>query len=268
MGVVKIMTEFLTSVLEGLLQGLTEYLPVSSSAHLSIFQYVTGGAEQGLAFELVLHLATVCATLVYFCKDIIALLVEFFQGFAARQGEKGEGWYFGWAVLFGSVPTAIIGLLLEPFVKNAVESMRCIGAALIVTSLILLSLKFISMGKRKICISIGIIVGIAQGFAVIPGISRSGLTLAAALLCGLSAAEAFRFSFLLSLPAVVGASLLEFSHAGAFSALPAGWFAGACAAFISGLGALALFRRTVIRGRWVIFSLYCALVGLFALFIL
>ncbi len=268
MGAVKIMTEFLTSVLEGLLQGLTEYLPVSSSAHLSIFQYVTGGVDQGLSFELVLHLATVCATLVYFYKDIIALLVEFFQGFSMKRREKGEGWYFGWAVLVGSIPTAVIGLLLEPFVKNAVTSMRCIGAALIVTSAILFSLNFIPQGKRKICISIGIIVGIAQGLAVIPGISRSGMTLAAALLCGLSATEAFRFSFLLSLPATCGAALLELLHAGAFAALPAGWFAGAFAAFISGLGALALFRRTVIRGRWIFFSIYCALVGLLALFVL
>ncbi len=261
------MNEFITSILEGVLQGATEFLPVSSSAHLSIFQYLTGGAE-GLSFELVLHLATVCATLIYFGKDIVALLVEFLKGFVTQPEQKGEGWYFGWAVFFGSIPTAVIGLALEPFVKDAVSSVRFIGAALLVTSAILFSLSFISQGKRKICISIGIIVGIAQGFAVVPGISRSGMTLAAALLCGLSAPEAFRFSFLLSLPATCGAALLELSHANVFAALPAGWFAGFCAAFISGLGALMLFQRTVIRGRWSFFSLYCAAVGLVALFVL
>lgn len=261
------MSEFLSSLIQGILQGLTEYLPVSSSAHLSIFQSVTGISGDNLAFDLVLHLATVCATLVYFRRDIITLLIQFFQGFAPREKKREDGWFFGWAVLLGSVPTAVIGLLLEPLVKSAVLSMRCVGAALLVTGLLLLFLEFIPQGKRKICVSIGLIVGIAQGFAVFPGISRSGATLFAGLLCGLNAAEAFRFSFLLSLPAILGASALELSHVGAV-ALPEGWAAGALAAFVSGLASLVLLHRTVVRGQWKVFSLYCVILGLAAIFVL
>lgn len=263
------MTETISSVLQGLIQGLTEYLPVSSSGHLSIFQNLTGTGAPDLLYDLTLHLATVCATLVYFGKDIVKLLIEFFKGFRPSPLPKDEGWYFGWAVIFGSIPTAVIGLLLEPAVKGASSSMIYIGVALIVTAMILWVLSYIPQGNRKICISIGLIVGIAQGVAVFPGISRSGMTLAAALICGLKADEAFRFSFLLALPAICGASLLEFLKAGTSNAvLPAGWGIGAACAFLSGLAALYLLHRTVVRGQWKVFSIYCAAAGLLALVVL
>ena len=105
-------------MIQGLIQGLTEYLPVSSSAHLTIFQHLTGCSASGIAFDLLLHLATVRATVVYFAKDIIVLLCEFFVSFRMPVGQKREGWYFGWAVILGSIPTAVIGLLLKPVVER------------------------------------------------------------------------------------------------------------------------------------------------------
>lgn len=260
------MIPFISSLSQGVLQGLTEYLPVSSSAHLAIFQHVTGNGEAGLAFDLVLHVATVCSTLVYFRKDILKLLWEFFHGFGAPEKQKPEGWYFGWAVIFGSVPTAIIGLLLKPFVEKIGTSMTGVGGALLVTSALMSILAVVPAGTRKICVSIGLVVGIAQGIAVIPGISRSGATLVAGILCGLGAAEAFRFSFLLSLPAITGAAVLELRHsAGAGVSLPEGWLGGALFAFVFGLIALYWLHRTLLRGRWWIFALYCGALGLVAL---
>lgn len=256
------MSEFTSSLIQGLIQGLTEYLPVSSSAHLAIFQNVTGTPAAGLAFDLLLHVATVAATVVFFAKDIVALAREFFSGFRMPAGKKAEGWYFGWAVIFGSIPTAALGLLLEPCVERCSQSMGFVGSALIVTALMLFALSFLRPGTKKICISAGLIVGAAQGLAVFPGISRSGTTIAFGLLCGLSAAEAFRFSFLLSLPAIVGAALLEARHV---SGVPAsGWLAAMAVAFCSGLAALYLLRRVTLAGKWRVFAVYCAAVGLLA----
>lgn len=260
------MTPFVSSLSQGVLQGLTEYLPVSSSAHLAIFQHVTGNGGAGLAFDLILHVATVCSTLVYFRKDILKLLFEFFHGFGVPGKQKADGWYFGWAVVFGSVPTAVIGLILKPWVGKIGASMTSVGCALLVTGVLLMVLAAVPAGKRKICVSVGLIVGAAQGIAVIPGISRSGATLAAGVLCGLSAAEAFRFSFLLSLPAITGAALLELRHsAGTGALLPEGWLYGALLAFISGLAALYWLHRIVLRGRWRLFAAYCGILGIGAL---
>ncbi len=262
-------SEFLSSVLQGLLQGITEFLPVSSSGHLTIFQHLFGGLESGLTFDLVLHLSTVLATLLYFRKDILRILAEFFSGFSAPRSERADGWYFGWAVIFGSVPTAVLGLLFKPLVLKASASTLFVGSALILTGVLLFLTSLIPPGKRKICVSLGLIIGAAQGIAVFPGISRSGMTLAVGLLCGLSAAEAFRFSFLLSLPAIVGAAALELRHLEAAAALlPAGWLAGAGTAFLSGLAALCLLHRVVIRGRWRVFAVYCVCAGFFAIFFL
>ena len=256
------MSDFMSSVLQGILQGMTEYLPVSSSGHLVIFQHVFGGMKQSLAFDLLLHLATVLSTLIYFRRDILSLLAEFFRGFASSRDERGEGWFFGWAVLFGSVPTAVIGLLLKDSVEAAGQSLVFVGSALFVTGAVLFLTSLLPQGRKKICVTIGIVVGIAQGLAVFPGISRSGMTLAAGILCGLSAAEAFRFSFLLSLPAVTGAALLELSEGIQAAELPQGWAAGA---FLSGIAALYLLRRFVLRGKWRAFALYCAAAGLLTL---
>ena len=261
------MSELAQSVWQGLIQGLTEFLPVSSSGHLAIFQHLTGTGEPSLVFDLVLHLATVCATLLFFAKDIVRLLCEFFTGFA-KGGEKKEGWRFGWAVIAGSVPTAAIGLFLEPLVKSLGSSMTAVGAALLATSALMFLLCFIGGGKRDINVATGIAVGIAQGLAVFPGISRSGATIASGILCGLRSPQAFEFSFLLSLPAIVGASLLEFKDIDLTAALPDGWLIASALAFFSGLAALYALRGAVIKGKFLVFGAYCFVLGSAVLFFL
>ena len=146
------------------------------------------------------------------------------------------------------------------------QSLTFVGCALCVTAALLLALSFLRPGTKKICVSIGVIVGVAQGLAVFPGISRSGLTLLAGILCGLSAVEAFRFSFLLSLPAVCGAALLELRHFD--GVLPAGCAAAMAVAFVFGVISLCLVHRVVVSGRWRFFAAYCAVVGLSVIFCL
>ena len=260
------MNEFVASLIQGLIQGLTEYLPVSSSAHLTIFQHLAGIQGSSIAFDLLLHLATVAATITYFFRDIVELVCEFFTSFRLPVGRKREGWYFGWAVILGSIPTAVIGLVLKPLVEALSQSLTFVGCALCVTAALLLALSFLRPGTKKICVSIGVIVGVAQGLAVFPGISRSGLTLLAGILCGLSAVEAFRFSFLLSLPAVCGAALLELRHFD--GVLPTGCAAAMAVAFVFGVISLCLVHRVVVSGRWRFFAAYCSVVGLCVIFCL
>lgn len=249
----------------GFVQGLTEFLPVSSSAHLVLFQRILGWREPALAFDLVLHVATMGATLAFFWSDVWRLGAEWFSGFWSSDGRK-PGWRYGWAVLAATLTTALVGLPLKPLVEMALHSTLAVGGALLVTAALLEGAVRMSEGHRRLGVGNGALVGLVQGLATFPGISRSGSTIAASVLLGLPREEAFRFSFLLSLPAILGATLLEgrdLGGAGAFlESLPSGWWAGMLVAFATGFLALAVLRRLVVQGRWRGFAIYCALLGL------
>jgi undecaprenyl-diphosphatase len=254
----------------GLLQGLTEFLPVSSSGHLAIFQNLAGFDSPPLGFDLALHGATLLATLLFFRKNWWGVLAEWMSGWKLSQEKRGPGWKTGWAILGGTVVTAAIGLPLKSAVESAMESLSVVGCLLLVNAGILfLSGRLAGRAKGKqVNLPVGLGVGFAQGLAVFPGISRSGSTICSGLSLGLSPAEAFDFSFLMSLPSVAGAILLEVLDFGGttnfLDSLPAGWWQGAVAAFISGLCALAVLRRFVVRGKWNGFAVYSAVVGLCA----
>ena len=253
------------SLLLGLLQGVTEFLPVSSSGHLALLQMFLGYGEAPLAFDVVLHVATMLATIVYFRRDILVLSREFCSGFAKSSGRATPGWRIGWAVVAGTVVTAIVGLPLKPLVERALSSPTLVGAGLCVTAALLFLSGASRDGTSRMTLRCGLIVGLAQGIAVLPGISRSGATLAAGLRSGLDRDESFRFSFLLSLPAIAGAVVLEFRHGLSSAGLPEGWYWGALVAFLSGYAALGLLRRFVTGGRLRVFSIYCACLGALAL---
>lgn len=249
----------------GLVQGLTEFLPVSSSGHLALAQNLLAFSEAPLPFDVVLHVATMVATLFYFRKDIRSLLTDWFSGFGSEEGRNRPGWRFGWAVLVGTVMTVGIALPLKGVVESWMASLLAVGCALLVTSLLLGLAQVLPSKDGQVSLRTGFLVGFAQGLAVIPGISRSGSTIVTGLFSGLSPQEAFRFSFLLSLPAILGAILLQLREAGGLSelaqSLPRGWAFGALVAFVSGYLALALLRRVVTLGKWKGFALYCFLLG-------
>lgn len=253
------------AVLMGLLQGLTEFLPVSSSGHLGLAKVLFGMNEPTLAYDLTLHLATLFAVFIYFRWDICHLLFEWCYAFPNKSARKWPGWRFGWAVIVGTLITGPIGILLKSVSESASVNPLWLGCGFFVTSGLLFSTRFLPVGRKEVHTAHGFVVGLVQGIAVMPGISRSGSTIWAGLISGLSRDEAFRFSFLLSIPAILGAVLIEGRDLGGasafFHALPDGWFWGALVAFVSGMASLGLLRRLVTSDKFWAFAVYCLLLG-------
>lgn len=254
----------------GLLQGAAEFLPISSSGHLALFHAFFGGSAEGsLTFDILLHLSTLFAVFIVYFKSIIALVPSFFSlvkklfrgnfdlsAFSSREREL----IF---LFFGTIPLAA-----ALFIKDAVEKAslypKIVGALLVLNAVILL---FGDSGKGRACVSSlspvkAGAVGAFQLLAVFPGLSRSGSTIAGGSLMGLSREEAVRFSFLLSVPAVIGANISNISALGEISreAFPA-YAVGMAAAFISGLAAIKLLIFISKKSNFRIFACYCALLG-------
>lgn len=256
-------------VLLGLIQGLTEFLPVSSSGHLALAQIFLGTQMPPLSYDLVLHVATMAATVMFFFKDILRLTGEWLSGIYNSKNRECPGWSTGWAVIVGTLFTGAIGMFLKDFAEEAMLNSLMVGAGLLFTGIVLTSGRFISMGLGRIGLFDGILVGIAQGIAVMPGISRSGMTIMTGTALGISREEAFRFSFLLSIPAIAGAAVLQAKEVGGMdpflASLPQGWFLGAAAAFLSGMASLFVLKKLVIASKWWIFGIYCLLIGSFSI---
>lgn len=254
-----------TVVLLGLIQGLTEFLPVSSSGHLALAQMILGMKGPQLSFDLLLHVATALAVLIFFWSDIWCALRDWVRGLFSAEYRRSEGWRLGWAVLAGTAATGVLGLLAKDYAERALQSPLCIGLGLCVTGLILIAARFIRDGGDGVSVKKGLLVGLIQGVAVFPGLSRSGLTITAGQLTGLGRGQAFKFSFLLSLPAIFGATLLEARSVGGWeefkAALPEQWYVGAAIAFCSGMLALAVLKRLVLTSKWWLFGVYCLVTG-------
>lgn len=248
------------AILLGLIQGLTEFLPVSSSGHLAIAQhYLPGFAQPGLLFDVLLHAATMAAVILYFRRDLWALLR------CCQPGGNAADRRLLVMLVLASVPTAIIGLAMKDSVEQLFENMPVVGAMLIVTGVILLIAGRAQKTGRpleQLTRRDALLVGVAQGFAVLPGISRAGATIGCLLLRGIDAAAAARFSFLLALPAVGGAALLQLKDLNqvASAEVPA-YLAGSLVAFISGMLAIRLLLGVLQRRRLGVFALYCLVLG-------
>ncbi|MGE5576155.1 MAG: undecaprenyl-diphosphatase UppP [Syntrophothermus sp.] len=265
----------------GLVQGLTEFLPVSSSGHLVIMQHYLGVREIGLSFDVLVHQATLLAVVVYFWHDVKKLVAAFFSiiwgvlgSRAARRGRlDAESRMYRrlvWLVLLGSIPAALAGFFLEDFFTGLFESVLLVGLMLMVTGLLLWGAEWLQSQKQRrrelnaMTALDALIVGIGQAIAITPGISRSGTTIAAALGRGLERSAAARYSFLLSLPAIFGAGLLQ-----AKDILKIGidynWqvlVVGGLAAFVAGILAIRALMAILERSRLTIFSYYCWTLGL------
>lgn len=250
----------------GAVQGLCEFLPVSSSGHLAIFQIFMGFGENLVAFDILLHFATLLAVILFFWRDIWQILSDWFGGWFTKK--RRSGWAYGWAIIIASFITAIIGLGLKSTVEKASESLFLVGSGEIFTAIVLLLIPIFSRSrKNSSLLKIALAVGFAQGIAVLPGVSRSGMSIAMGLFMGLGISEAFRFSFLISIPAILGATLLEclkFLKGGEVIFLPDGWIWGAVVAFILGMASLKFMKGLVDAGKWAYFGLYCLIIGVIA----
>jgi len=234
----------------GVLQGLTEFLPVSSSAHLAVFQHILGFKGDRIFFDVLLHFSTLLAVLVYFRKEIVRVFTD--KRLLLM-------------VVVASVPTGAIGLLLKDFVERLLYFPRLVALFLLITAFLVWMCDRLkgSQSLNDVGLKVPFIAGIFQGLAVIPGISRSGSTVFALLLCGLKREEAASFSFVISIPAVLGATFLELLKAPI--AFKSTYIAPMVLAFLSGLLAIHLFVDFLKKRSFFVFSLYLVLFSLFVL---
>ncbi|MCX5686113.1 MAG: undecaprenyl-diphosphate phosphatase [Candidatus Omnitrophica bacterium] len=234
----------------GAVQGITEFFPISSSGHLVVLQSLLGLKEE-FAFDVFLHLGTTAAILIYFRKEVTSLLTDI-RSIAL--------------IVAASVPTFIIGLSFKDAVEKFFGMPNVVGYMLVLTGILLLAASFYErfmLPRRGLGFINSVIIGIAQGIAVMPGISRSGTTIGTGMLCGIDKEKAFRFSFLLAIPAVLGASVLKLHKIGqGIAGKDAGIFiAGGLVAMAVGLAAIRILFNALIRNKLYIFGIYCVLAG-------
>lgn len=267
-----IILDIISAIILGAVQGLSEFLPISSSGHLALLPHILG-VETGLAFDTVLHLGTLLAIFSFFWKDIINLikgfllslidLTEGFDTFKKGLKEVPEK-RFSWLIIIGSIPTALIGILLKDAIENIFRGTIFIGIFLIITGLILYYSERHSSGnitESDMSFKQSIIIGICQGLAVLPGISRSGATIASGLCLGLEREYSARYSFLLSIPAVLGAGLIQIKDITTIDASLTVLLAGFVSSVIFGYLAIKLLMKMIKGWSLDIFAYYCWIVG-------
>lgn len=259
---------FWEALILGIIQGLTEYLPVSSSGHLELgkimlnIQTMDKDSPFGTTFNVVLHLATVFSTWIIFRKEI----AEIFKGLF--QFKLNEQFYFSVKVVLSMIPAAIIGILFDEQIEAAFSGKPIwIGAMLLATALLLFLADRAKVTDKKVGFKEAIIIGIAQAVALLPGISRSGATISTSVLLHIDKERAARFSFLMVMPLILGKvakDLLDGEFAlSAADATP--MLVGFIAAFVVGLFACQLMLSIVKKGKLVYFSIYCTIAGLVAI---
>ncbi|MFC1551385.1 undecaprenyl-diphosphate phosphatase [Candidatus Latescibacterota bacterium] len=269
---------YFQAVFLGVLQGITEFFPVSSSGHLVIVQKLFGIEENILAFDIYLHLGTLFAVFAVFRTSILTLVRSFVRSIRAvithrisiqhvyRDSQEAR---IIAAIMFGTIPAVIVGFTMKDFIESLFHNPKLVLFSLLFTGLLLIATFFIRQRNNRIGVANGIFIGLAQALAILPGVSRSGMTISAALFLGVKRENAGEFSFLLSIPVILGATLLEFkdSYEAGYSMLS--WdiaLLGVAASFLSGWLSLVFLMRIVRHGKIGYFGIYCiaiALVGFF-----
>ncbi len=277
------MYSMLQSIVLGIIQGLTEFLPISSTAHLRIFPALLKWSDPGTAFSAVIQLGTMFAVIIYFRKDLSkiygALLNDLFlwcRGEITSPLQKHESKTAFW-ILLGTIPICVFGLLFkEQIEKGMVRDLNLISFYLIFFGILLFISELIAKQSRsigKINALDVILFGLAQSFALIPGVSRSGVTLFAGLLLGFKRADAAKFSFLLSVPAVFASGLLElntFFHAVKINSGNTSWtnlFIGVVCAFLSGYFSIHFLLKYLQTNKTTIFVIYRILLGALVIYL-
>jgi undecaprenyl-diphosphatase len=253
--------DWIQALLLGVIQGLTEFLPVSSSGHLVLGQRLLGLTEPHLLFDVAVHVGTLTAVVVVFADDLRLMVSSLVPG----RDRDGRGRRLLTLVAVGMVPAAIAGLLFRDAFEALYASILAVGLALLATGSLLMLTSMIPRGTRNLKnrgLLTAFFVGVAQAIAIVPGISRSGATISVGLLLGLGRGSAARLSFLLSIPAILGALVLQLADVGAPAArdlMPL--MVGAGSAAVTGYLALRLLVGLVQKGRLHWFAFYCWTVG-------
>lgn len=247
----------------GLVQGLTEFLPVSSDGHLEIVKYLSGGIEESFLFTIAVHAATILSILFVFWREITQL------GSGVLQFKMNDETDYALKLIVSMIPVAIVGFTMKDWVESLFTAdMTITGSMLLVTALFLFAGHYVRKGTKKISFTGAFIMGIAQALAVLPGLSRSGSTISTGLMLGHRKEELTRFSFLMVIVPVIGVSLLEILGAERTSVdvvlMPL--IVAFVTAFVSGYFACRWMINIVRRGKLIWFALYCSVVGLALIF--
>jgi undecaprenyl-diphosphatase len=254
------------AVVLGIVQGVTEFLPISSSAHLRIVPELLGWPDAGAAYTAMIQLGTVAAVIVYFWGDLVRLARAFIEGLTRGQPLSTPDARLAWFVLVGTLPVAILGLLFKHDIETSLRSLYVIAVAMIGLALVLLLAERIAAHRRTLSEMTwrdGIVIGLCQAVALIPGSSRSGTTLTGGLALGFRREDAARYSFLLSVPATAAAGLFEMRHlvrsGEPFSGMDV--VVGTVVAFVSGILAIAWLLRFLRTRSTLVFVVYRLLLG-------
>ncbi len=256
---------WIQALILGIVQGLTEFLPVSSSGHLEIASTLLGlNSSNNLLFAVVVHLATAMSTIVVYRKDIKNLALGLLS-FKAN-----ESWNFTLKIILSMIPVAVIGLLWQDEIESFFSgNLILVGSMLVITAILLTVSHNMKRQSGEVTFFKALIIGFSQAVAVIPGISRSGATISIALILGVKRENAARFSFLMVLIPIIGAAILKLKDY--FDAIitvgisGSSLLVGFLGAFLSGYFACRLMVKLVTKGRLIFFAIYCALVGIIAI---
>ncbi|MDP9346251.1 MAG: undecaprenyl-diphosphate phosphatase [Actinomycetota bacterium] len=257
------------AIVLGIVQGLTEFLPVSSTAHLRIVPAFFGWGDPGAAFTAVVQLGTMTAVLIYFRADLWRIASAWLRSLREPALRSTADARIGWYIILGTIPIAVIGLALKDPIENGFRTLELIGAALVLFSLVMLRAEARSTRERQLddlTRRDGIIIGFAQALALVPGVSRSGATISAGLLLNFDRAAAARYSFLLSVPAVVLSGLFELRKIGDGGGAGTGpTIIATVLAFVVGYASIAFLLRYLVDHSIRVFVGYRVAAGLIVL---
>ena len=270
------MWEIIKTIIIGIVQGVTEFLPVSSSGHIRIFKEIFGLSETGLVFDVLLHFGTLIAVCIFYYKDIIALILEFFAlirdifSFGKRKIFNKERPYriLLIMIIITTIPTAIAGLLLEDLFDTIFSSIIVVGFALLLTSALMYITSKIKVGSKKagdITVKDALVVGLCQSCAIVPGLSRSGSTIFGGRISGFDLQLSVKYSFLCSLPAILGAIILnvgDMFEQSLTSNQLIGYIGAFIAATVVGYLSLNMLNMMAKKKNLKPFAYYCAFAGL------
>jgi undecaprenyl-diphosphatase len=248
-------------IILAILQGIAEFLPISSSGHLVLGQAILGLKTPGITLEVALHAGTLISTLIYYRKEILNILKGVFSGYR-------ESYLLVTQMLLSALPAVLFYLLCKDRIEGTFENPKVVGIALLFTGCVLLALRWIPVQDKRLSLGRAIFIGIAQAIAILPGVSRSGMTISAARMSGISPEKAAEFSFLASIPLIAGACLKKLIEACTETPAPDAWalsplllIVSICVSAIVGYFALSALVR-ILRGRFFwCFGLYCLLAG-------
>jgi len=248
----------INAILLGIIQGLTEFLPISSSGHLVLGQHFLGIENSGVLLEVVLHLGTLISILLYYRCDIMDLLQGIFKG-------DSESLIYALMVIVATLPALIVGLLLKVQLERLFLP-QFVPYMMLITGVILITTKYVSSTHIKLTFQIAILIGFAQVLAMLPGVSRSGITISLAIFLGIHRGNAAKFSFFMAIPVLLGAGILQIKEVSGASIEILPLFLGFLSAFITGYIVIKWLIEIISNQHFWKFSYYCIFVGLLCIF--